>query len=52
MYMPGEDQGPVKQEIANLAYLIWEQEGRPEGRETIHWLEAEDGWIAAAMLTH
>jgi len=23
------------------AYLIWEREGRPEGRETEHWLAAE-----------
>jgi len=51
MYMPGEDQGPVKQEIANLAYLLWEQDGRPEGREKIHWIEAEDEWISTAMLS-
>jgi hypothetical protein len=23
------------------AYLIWEREGRPEGREVDHWLQAE-----------
>jgi hypothetical protein len=26
---------------AQLAYQIWEDEGRPEGRCDMHWLEAE-----------
>jgi len=47
MHKPGELQGPVKEEIENLAYQIWQQEGRPEGREKMHWIEAEDQWIAA-----
>jgi hypothetical protein len=25
------------------AYTIWEQEGRPEGRDLAHWLQAEAG---------
>ena len=29
------------EQIAHLAYLIWEQEGRPSGREQEHWLQAE-----------
>jgi hypothetical protein len=28
-------------EVARCAYEIWEREGRPEGRSTEHWLEAE-----------
>ena len=27
--------------IAKRAYEIWEQDGRPEGREAEHWLRAE-----------
>jgi len=27
--------------IAERAYLIWEQTGRPEGRALEHWLQAE-----------
>ena len=32
---------PVDDLIAALAYTIWAQEGRPEGREVEHWLQAE-----------
>ena len=28
-------------EIARLAYLNWEKEGRPHGRDQKYWLEAE-----------
>lgn len=28
-------------EIAIRAYLIWEKEGRPAGRDFDHWLQAE-----------
>jgi len=44
---------PAAEEIAVCAYLIWEKEGRPKGREREHWLQAEtqllatrahDGW--------
>ena len=32
---------PRDKEIARRAYAIWEQEGRPEGRERDHWSQAE-----------
>lgn len=32
---------PSSEEIAATAYGIWEQEGRPEGRDLQHWLQAE-----------
>jgi hypothetical protein len=32
---------PTPDEIALCAYAIWEGEGRPEGRETEHWQQAE-----------
>ncbi len=32
---------PTHTEIANRAYHIWEQEGRPHGRDFDHWLAAE-----------
>jgi hypothetical protein len=44
---------PTPDEIAFCAYLIWEKEGRPPGREREHWFQAEtqllatrahDGW--------
>lgn len=31
----------VREEIALAAYSIWEQEGRPEGRNVEPWLQAE-----------
>ena len=30
-----------EEEIAKNAYLIWENEGRPEGHELDHWLQAK-----------
>lgn len=33
-------------EIALCAYLIWEKEGRPLGRESEHWLQAEAQLLA------
>ena len=32
---------PSREEIAALAHSIWEQAGRPEGRDMEHWLQAE-----------
>lgn len=32
---------PSETEIAALAYQLFEQEGRPHGRDMEHWLEAE-----------
>jgi hypothetical protein len=31
---------PSHEEIASLAYRIWESEGRPEGHALEHWIEA------------
>jgi hypothetical protein len=40
--MPNHTNGqPTREEIADFAYLIWEREGRPEGRAREHWLQAE-----------
>ena len=33
--------GPTKKEITNRAYEIWEQNGRPEGRDEEFWKQAE-----------
>lgn len=32
---------PTMNEIAACAHSIWENEGRPQGREVAHWLQAE-----------
>ena len=32
---------PHPERIANCAYLIWEREGRPDGRDVEFWLQAE-----------
>lgn len=37
-----------QEEIAARAYRIWEQEGRPPGKEVEHWLRAE-GEIGGEM---
>lgn len=50
MSNPGEDQILYREEISYLAYLIWEEEGRPAGREKAHWREAEAQWAANEML--
>lgn len=34
-------QKPAVADIARTAYFIWEQEGRPHGRDQAHWLQAE-----------
>jgi hypothetical protein len=35
--------------IAERAYVIWEREGRPEGRAWQHWLQAEAEYRACAQ---
>jgi hypothetical protein len=30
-----------QQRVRTRAYELWEQEGRPEGRDQIHWSQAE-----------
>ena len=32
---------PVNDEIARVAYAIWEAEGQPEGRDHEHWMRAK-----------
>ena len=36
---------PPEETISICAYLIWEQEGRPEGRDKSHWVQAEEQLI-------
>jgi hypothetical protein len=31
----------TQQDIGARAYELWEKEGRPDGRDLAHWLEAE-----------
>jgi hypothetical protein len=31
---------PIEAEIARRAYSLWEEEGRPEGRDLDHWSRA------------
>ncbi|MBI4488263.1 MAG: DUF2934 domain-containing protein [Deltaproteobacteria bacterium] len=33
-----------EEEIRLIAYQIWEEEGRPQGRDVEHWLKAEAIW--------
>jgi hypothetical protein len=37
---------PTNAEIAFCAYLIWEKEGKPEGRQREYWLQAETQLMA------
>ena len=37
---------PTPEAIAVCAYLIWEKEGRPVGRDAAHWLQAESQLLA------
>ena len=41
-----ESQTPTQEEIAICAHSIYEKEGRPNGRATQHWLQAEAQLIA------
>jgi hypothetical protein len=40
---------PPAEEIAVLAYTIWEQEGCPHGRDFDHWVQAEAQLKAASQ---
>ena len=35
------------QEVAQRAYLLWEQEGSPHGKDVEYWLKAEAQLLAA-----
>jgi hypothetical protein len=37
----GTDLTERNRRIADLAYRLWREEGFPEGRDLVHWLEAE-----------
>jgi hypothetical protein len=37
---------PTESEIQHAAYLLWIEDGRPDGRDLEHWLAAKE------MLTH
>ena len=39
--------GPSEEDIAICAYLVWEQEGRPEGQDKVHWEQAEEQLTAS-----
>jgi len=34
--------GDLSEEIRHEAYLLWQQDGCPEGRELDHWLAAQE----------
>lgn len=34
----------VDQEVRQLAYRIWQEEGCPNGSDQQHWLKAQDIW--------
>lgn len=38
---PALESAPTRDQIAARARRIWEQEGKPEGRDVAHWLQAE-----------
>jgi len=40
---------PTAEEIALCAYWIWEKEGRPAGRDVVHWRQAESQLQAAYL---
>jgi hypothetical protein len=37
-----KDPSSKETRIRNLAYMLWLEDGCPEGRAQTHWLEAED----------
>jgi hypothetical protein len=43
-----ETAGPADQAIRERAYLLWEQSGRPAGRDLEFWSHAADALAAAA----
>ena len=34
------DPSTAHEQIAQIAYALWEREGRPHGRAVVHWLQA------------
>jgi len=42
-----EQPKPSHEEVASLAYQIWEQRGHPQGQDVEFWLEAEQQILSA-----
>ncbi len=42
---------PTHEEIAQCSYLIWELEGRPQGRDQEHWFKAKSQLYAGINKT-
>jgi DUF2934 family protein len=42
--MPGTEPNR-DEEIRQLAYLLWQEAGCPEGNDVQHWLKAEAIWL-------
>ena len=40
--LPEEDEVEREVQIRDVAYQLWQDEGRPEGRELDHWGRAQD----------
>jgi hypothetical protein len=38
-----------RRDVENISYLIWERNGRPDGRALDHWLEAEYILLTGAL---
>ncbi len=34
-----------EEEVQQIAYYIWEEQGHPQGRDIEHWLKAEALWV-------
>lgn len=43
-----EEKKVTHEEIARYAYLLWEQDGKPEGRDVDYWVRAEELLYQAA----
>ena len=40
-----------EEEIRQLAYRLWQEEGRPDGYDVQHWLKAETIWLEEHRLS-
>lgn len=41
-HAPSRGHEPTEMEIQHAAYLLWIENGRPEGRDLEHWLTAKE----------
>ncbi len=44
-----EQNAAIRTLIAVRAYEVWENQGRPRGRDVIHWLQAEQEIMACVV---